>query len=158
MLQDWEAMQQCINGNTKELARELGYRGDNFYSVYRWQEPYGGPNDCGVRGPLGTVEKIILFSLRKETPEDKALAPLHFLCRQFNRVDVPVGDSPKSVKELTGDFLLMQKEAADVTKHFVEKIADGHVSPCDAKVMEKEIWDLVQKALTLNKKIQESVK
>lgn len=156
-MQDWEAIQSCINGNTKEVARELGYRGDNYSLLHKWQEPYGGPNDSGVRNPLGTLKKIMLFALRNDTPEGKALAPMYWFCQSFNHVAVPVGSTDMGVKELTEEFLRLQKESADVTKQFVEKIADGQVSPGEAKAMEKEIWELVRQALLLNATIQEAV-
>jgi hypothetical protein len=153
--QPWDAIRECLSGKARLVASDIGL---SESTLKKWQEPHGAPQDSGARSPVETVRDLVFASMRRGTPEDKALQPLYWLANECNLTAVPLPKSALDEGALHQALAQSVKEFGDVAGVFVERIADGEVTPSDAREFQREMLEHIRCLLSFHQKIQGSVR
>jgi hypothetical protein len=148
-----EALKKCIGPYTEMVARGIRLSSN---LVYRWQEPRGG-TFSGKRNPLDVIHKIINTAIQAGRPRADALAPVHFLAREFDHVliEVPGGGSQG---EQTGSVLRAAQAMGDWLTVHCRALEGGSIEPQELERIRNKGYEAVCQMMTCLRQAEECVK
>lgn len=152
-MESYDALHQCIGRFTKEVAKRLH---KSSILIYKWQEPSTDFSESGSINPLDLIEATV-DEAQRLGQGGAALAPIHWLNQRFNLVSIPLGASGGH-RDINDSLIKSIKEFADTAQAVSEALADGRISPDEARRIHKEGWEAVQAITALIYRVEFQIK
>jgi hypothetical protein len=153
-MENHEALRQAVGRDAMQHAKALGL---STNLVHRWCEPHTDFTDSGAFNPLDRIETVIRTALSLRKGRDEALAPLQCLAHKFSLVMIDVPHEAATPKQIIEDLSDVIARFSMTTAETARAMEDGRISKIEAYRIQDTVWDLIEKLVRFNRKVQETM-